>query len=336
MKAAFYEGPKKVRVGECRPVEPGQGEVQLRVSHCGICGTDLHVWHGSMDRRVKRPTVLGHEMSAEIAKLGPGVEGWREGDRVTVMPLDFGANPPEGHSHIADFMKFMGIDTPGAFQSYWTVPASVLFRLPENLSLAHGALVEPLAVAAHDVRLGEIQPGELAVVVGGGPIGALVALTAREAGAEVLLSEVNPFRVAKAQELGLEAVNPQETDLAKLVAERTGGRGADAVFEVSGSKAGAAVMTDLLRIRGRVILVAVYAFKPEVDLFRFFWRELRLIGARVYEGQDYDAALELAASGRLPLDRLVSDVVPLEGLQEGFEQMDRGGECLKILVDVRT
>lgn len=336
LKAAFYQGNRTVTTGSCEPVEPGPGEVQIQVSHCGICGTDLHIWHGAMDKRVKMPAVLGHEMSGEISKVGPGVEGWSVGDPVTVMPLDFGKNPPAGHSHVADFMKFMGIDSPGAFQSYWTVDASTLFRLPGEMSLAHGALIEPLAVACHDVRLGKVKPGENVVVIGGGPIGMLVAMVAQHAGGKVIVSEVNPFRVAKAAELGLEAVNPLETDLKTLVDERTGGRGADVVFEVSGSKPGAAVMTDLLRIRGRIVIVAVYAFKPEVDLFRFFWRELELCGARVYEAEDYDAAIKIAAAGSLPLDKLITETTDLEGLQGGFEKMDSGGECMKILVDVRA
>ena len=336
MKAAFYQGNRTVTTGPCTPVEPGPGEVRIHVSHAGICGTDLHIWHGAMDKRVKMPAVLGHEMAGEIESVGPGVEGWTTGDPVTVMPLDFGPNPPAGHSHIAEFMKFMGIDTPGAFQAYWTVPASTLFRLPPNLSLAHGALIEPLAVACHDVRLGAIQPGEHVVVIGGGPIGMLVAMAAQHAGGRVVVSEVNPFRVAKAAELGLEAVNPLETDLRALVFDRTQGRGADAVFEVSGSRAGAASMTDLLRIRGRVVLVAVFAYKPEVDLFRFFWRELELRGARVYEAEDYDRAIEIAASGALPLDKLITETTDLSGLQAGFEKMDAGGECMKILVDVRA
>ncbi len=335
-KAAFYQGNRSVTTGSCTPVEPGPGEVQIKVSHCGICGTDLHIWHGAMDKRVKMPAVLGHEMSGEIEKIGPGVDGWSEGDPVTVMPLDFGKNPPAGHSHVADFMKFMGIDSPGAFQSYWTVAASTLFRLPGKMFLAHGALIEPLAVACHDVRLGRVQPGEHVVVIGGGPIGMLVAMVAQHAGGKVIVSEVNPFRVAKAAELGLEAVNPLEIDLKALIDERTGGRGADIVFEVSGSKAGAAVMTDLLRIRGRIVVVAVFAFKPEVDLFRFFWRELELCGARVYEAEDYDAAIRIAAAGSLPLDKLITETTDLEGLQSGFEKMDAGGECMKILIDVRA
>jgi 2-desacetyl-2-hydroxyethyl bacteriochlorophyllide A dehydrogenase len=294
----------------------------------------LHIFHGAMDKRVKMPAILGHEMSGVIAAAGPGVAGWGEGDHVTVMPLDpCGACPAcrAGHSHICQKLNFIGIDSPGAFQSVWTVPAKTLLRLPPQLSLAHGALVEPLAVACHDVRLAEIRPGEHVVVIGGGPIGMLVALVARHAGGNVVVTEVNPFRVALAKRLGLEAVNPKETDVAKFIEERTGGAGADAVFEVSGSKAGVAAMPHLLRTRGRMIVVAIFAQPVAIDLFRVFWRELKLIGVRVYEREDFAKAIDLAAE--LPLDALITETTSLDGLSESFEKMDSGGECMKILID---
>jgi 2-desacetyl-2-hydroxyethyl bacteriochlorophyllide A dehydrogenase len=336
MKAAFYAGNRTITVGECRPVRPGPGEVQIRVSHCGVCGTDLHIFHGAMDKRVKMPAILGHEMSGTIEVTGEGVEEWSAGDRVTVMPLDpCGACPAclAGHSHICQKLTFIGIDSPGALQAIWTVPAKTLLRLPEKLSLAHGALIEPLAVACHDVRLGAIQPGEHVIVIGGGPIDILVALVAKHAGGNVIISEVNPFRLELAARLGLETVNPSAVDLVKFVEERTGGAGADAVFEVSGSKAGATIMPHLLRTRGRIIVVAIFAKPVEIDLFRFFWRELKLQGARVYERQDFAQAIEIAASGRLPLDALITETTSLDHLGESFHKMDSGGDCMKILID---
>lgn len=339
MKAAFYAGDRTITLGESVPVDPQTGQVQIQVSHCGVCGTDLHIFHGAMDKRVKMPAILGHEMSGTISALGSGVTDWTLGDPVTVMPLDPCSNCPAcraGHSHICQNLNFMGIDSPGAFQSHWTVPAETLLRLPPNLSLTHGALIEPLAVACHDVRLGAIQPGENVVVIGGGPIGMLVALVAQHAGGKVVVSEINPFRVEMAGKLGLEAVNPREVDLVKLVNDRTNGAGADAVFEVSGSQPGADVMTDLLRTRGRIIVVAIFAKKPNIDLFRFFWRELRLLGARVYEREDFARAIEIAAAGDLPLDQLITEVTSLDHLGEGFEKMDGGGACMKILMDCQA
>ena len=161
----------------------------------------------------------------------------------------------------------------------------------------------------------------------------LIALVARAAGARVVLSEVNPFRLKLAAELGLEAVDPREQDLPALVERETRGAGADVVFEVSGSQAGAEMMTRLPRTRGRMVVVAIFGEPPRVDLFRFFWRELKLIGARVYEAEDFEKAIALAAGGSLPLHRVITDVRPLEKLESGFRDMERGGEVMKILID---
>ena len=337
MQAAFYEGHRTITTGPCQPVAPGPGEAQIRVSHCGICGTDLHIFHGDMDRRVHMPQIMGHEVSGIVSAVGAGVEGLAVGERVAVRPLDPCGECPAcraGHSHICQNLKFLGIDTPGGLQSYWTIPADSLHRLPPQLSLAHGAMIEPLAVACHDVRRGAVRAGDYVTVIGGGPIGTLIALVARAASARVLISEVNPFRLALARELGIETIHPGECDLAAHVNEQTGGAGADVVFEVSASAAGAAAMTDLARTRGRIVVVGIFSQPPQVNLHRVFWRELSLIGARVYEREDFDRAIELAASGVLPLDRLITDIRPLDQLGASLEQMESGGEVMKILLEI--
>lgn len=336
MRAAYYSGQKSIRIGDCVPVPPGPGQVQLRVANCGICGTDLHIFHGNMDHRVKMPQVIGHETSAIVEAAGAGVTGFAPGDRVTVMPLDPCHDCPAcraGHSHICQQLKFIGIDVPGGFQALWTVPAHTLLRVPAGVSLEHGALIEPIAVACHDVRMGQVQPGEFAMVLGGGPIGSLVALVARHAGARVVVSEINPFRLKLIESLGLEAVNPLETDLVNFVNGETGGAGADVVFEVSGAAPAALQMTDLLRTRGRVVMVAVYAKPVPVNLHRFFWRELQLIGARVYEYEDFASAIRLLEARSLPFEKLITGVYPLDQLQRGFEEMEAGGAVMKILID---
>jgi len=335
MQAAFFSGNQTIYTGPCVPVPPGPRQVRIRVAFCGICGTDLHLFHGAMAHRLHLPHVMGHEMSGTIETIGPEVEGWRVGDRVTVRPLDPCGDCPAchaGHRHICQNLKFIGIDTPGALQGLWTVPAHTLHRLPESLSLRQGALIERIAGACHDVRTGEVKKGDYAAVIGGGPIGMLIALVAQSRGARVVMAEVNPFRIGLARELGIKAVSPTETDLTALVNEQTGGAGADVVFEVSGSATGAEMMTKLPRTRGRIVVVAIFGDAPKVDLFRFFWRELKLTGARVYEPEDFEAAIGLAASPALPLDRLITTVVPLDRLEEGFRQMERGGEVMKILV----
>ena len=339
MKAAYYDGNKTITVGASIPQSPGAGQVRIQVAYCGICGTDLHIYQGHMDQRVAMPQVVGHEMSGEIAEVGPEVAGWKIGDRVVVRPLDPCGSCPAcqaGHAHVCYNLKFLGIDTPGAFQGSWTVPAHTLHRLPDGLPLDTAALIEPLAVACHDVRRGEVKPGENVVVIGGGPIGMLIALVARHAGARVVVSEINPFRIDLARELGLEAINPLDTDLVTAIDEQTHGAGADIVFEVSGSAAGASTMTQLVRTRGRIVVVAIFSEPPPVDLFRFFWRELDLRGARVYEPEDFDKAIALAADGTLPLDRLISDRRPLKDLQTVFEQIESSTNLMKVLIDTQS
>jgi (R,R)-butanediol dehydrogenase / meso-butanediol dehydrogenase / diacetyl reductase len=334
-RAAFYEGNRAVRIGDCLPVAPTRGQVQIKVSHCGICGTDLHLFHGHMDHRVRIPQVFGHEMSGTVATVGEDVRGFRLGDHVTVRPLDPCGTCPAcraGYSHVCQHLKFIGIDAPGALQALWTVPAHTLHRLPDSLPLKKAALVEPLAVACHDVRRGQVKQGDYIVVQGGGPIGTLVALVARTIGARVLISEINPYRLKVALDLGFEAVNPKMTDLPEYVTNETETAGADVVFEVSGSATGAESMTKLARVRGRIVVVGVFSEIPRVNLFQLFWRELELQGARVYEPQDFEQAIQLANSGTLPLDFLISEVCSLDHLEPALHRLESGGEVMKILV----
>jgi 2-desacetyl-2-hydroxyethyl bacteriochlorophyllide A dehydrogenase len=335
MRAAFYTKQGKFDVRDVRVAEPGPGEVAVRVAYCGICGTDLHIFHGKMDARVSPPQVIGHEMSGVVESAGPGVTDWKSGDRVTVRPLDWCgecAACKAGHSHVCMKLKFMGIDSPGAFQEIWNVKERTLHRVPEKLSLRTAALIEPLAVACHDVKTAEIKPGDFAVVLGGGPIGLLIAMTAQASGAKVLMSEPGEFRLDFAQKAGFDTVNPLKEDLTAAVMSATNGVGADVVFEVSASEAAAKSMTELARVRGKLVTVGIYSKPPPVDLFKFFWRELRLFGARLYEPDDFDHALSLAASGKLPLESLITDVFDIDKIQKGFESPGGNPKEIKTLV----
>jgi 2-desacetyl-2-hydroxyethyl bacteriochlorophyllide A dehydrogenase len=334
MKAAVYQGNRTFAVGTSEPAAPGPGEVRLSVAYCGVCGTDVHIFHGAMDGRVGPPQIIGHEASAVVAQIGEEVEGLAVGDRVAVRPLRFGAPTPfdKGCSHVGKNLKFIGIDSPGAMQSSWTVPAYTLHKLPDGVSLLDGALVEPVAVACHDVRLGEVAQREHCVVIGGGPIGLLIGLVAREKGAKVILSEVNPARAKLAETLGLEAVNPTEQDLVKAVAAQTGDAMADVVFEASGSAAGVEVMTELPNVRGRIVMVAIHPQPKPVNLFKFFWSEIRMIGARLYEPEDFEEAIQLIADGRLPISALITEVSPIGETQKVFETIDANPAGMKYVI----
>ncbi len=335
--AAYYRGGKSFAVEQAQATDPGPGEAAIRVAYCGICGTDMHVYHGNMDARVGLNRVIGHEMSGVVEAVGEGVDTVEPGQKVVVRPLDHCGECPackRGHQHICQNLKFLGLDTDGAMQEIWSVPAHTLHVLPDGLRMDHAALIEPVAVACHDVRLSDLQPGEDVVVIGGGPIGILVAMVARDAGGNVVISEVNPNRLAIAEKLGFDTINPIETDLVSTINARTGDKGADVVFEVSGTQPGVDAMTAVAATRARIVMVAIHAQKPQIDLFQFFWRELQLIGARVYEPEDYEKAIAVVASGGVDADVVITDVSPLADIQAAFEALDRSPTAMKSLIEV--
>ncbi|NUR58142.1 MAG: zinc-binding dehydrogenase, partial [Catenulispora sp.] len=211
-------------------------------------------------------------------------------------------------------------------------PASTLIRLPDGLPLDQAALVEPTAVAVHDVGRARVQPGERVVVVGGGPVGVLIALVAQAAEAEVRIVEPSPHRRALAEQVGLTAWDPAADDIAELVGDWTGQAGADVAFEVSGAAAGVSTAVDVLAVRGRLCLVAIHPQPREVNLHRFFWRELTLIGARLYDRTDFENAVALVADGTIPAPRLISKVVPLAQAPEAFAALESGADVMKVLL----
>ena len=336
MLTAQYTGDRTITVAELDAAPPAPGEVQIRVAYTGLCGTDLHILHGNMDARVHTPLTFGHEMSGTVAAVGDGVTGWAVGDAVTVMPLDWDGTCPAclaGNQHICQNLNFIGIDSPGSLQELWNVPAEVLVPLPAGLRLDHAALVEPVAVAVHDVRRANLQPGQKAVVIGGGPIGVLIASVAREFGGEVVVIELDANRRAQIDALGFTTLDPRETDQVAWVNEWTGGAGADVVFEVSGAAQAVLGATDLAKVRGTLVVVAIHPVPREINLQRLFWRELSILGARVYQRVDFETAVELLAGGVIPADLLITRIVPLDETQEAFADLE-AGRAMKILVAV--
>jgi len=336
MKAAYYTGDQTFTIREDEPKEPGSGEVRLRIAYCGICGTDMHVFHGAMDARVTTNRVIGHECSAVIDAVGASVEGFAAGDKVVVRPLSSCGDCPackKGFSHVCQNLGFLGLDTEGAFQQYWTLPADTLHKIPDDMRMDCAALIEPTAVACHDVARADIRPGEDVLVIGGGPIGLLVAMVARQAGGHVIVSEVSETRLAIARKLGFTALNALEVNVAEEVWKMTGSKGAEVVFEVSASQPGIETMTEAAAVRGRIVMVGIVGGrKPEVDLFRFFWRELELMGARVYEAVDYEKAIELIVSGAIDCEALITDIQDLEDITKAFQALDGNATAMKSLI----
>lgn len=335
MRASYYRRNRRFETGPAPMPTPAAHDALLRVQRVGICGSDLHIFQGHLDHRVPTDGIIGHETFAAIVSA-PAGSGFAEGDRVVVEPVLFcGACRAcrMGASYLCYRLKVLGVDAPGGMQDYWAVPTDRLLKVPASITDDHAPLIEPLAVAAHDVARAGVQADDRVVVFGGGPIGCLIALVCRRRGARVKVVEINPFRIALLQRLGLDTIGP-DADTLQVVRDWTGGDGADVAFECTGDPAIARIMLDVVRVWGAVSVIAIYAEPVPVNLYAMFARELRMIGSRLYTRAAWEEAIRLLAAGEIEVGPLVSRVIPLEGLQQGMEDALGGGPVMKVIVDM--
>ena len=335
MRASFYCGKKTFRTSSAPMPAPAAGEALLRVRRVGICGTDLHIYQGHLDHRVPVGGIIGHETFAEVVSA-PGGSGFAEGDRVVVEPVLFCGRCRAcrmGATYLCYHLKVLGVDAPGGMQEYWAVPSDRLLRVPDSITDDQAPLIEPLAVAAHDVARADVKTGDSVVVFGGGPIGSLIALVCRHRGARTKVVEVNPFRIELLKGLGLEIIGPDE-DVVRAVNQWTDGDGADVAFEATGAPAALRLVTDVTRVWGTVSVVAIHAQPVPVNLYAVFARELTVHGSRLYTRAAWQEAIRLAAAGHVAVAPLVSRIIPLEDLQSGMEEALGGGRVMKVLVNL--
>jgi len=270
-----------------------------------------------------------------VAEAAAG-SGFQAGDRVVVEPLRVCGTCRAcrmGASYLCYDLKVLGVDVPGGMQEYWAVPIPRLLKVPASLSDDHAAMIEPLAVATHDVTRAGVKAGDKVVVFGGGPIGALIAMVARHRGTEVVVAEINRFRLEMLASLGLRTVGPEQ-DVVKFANDWTGGTGADVAFEVTGHPAAVRPVTDVVRVWGTVSIVAIHSEPMPVNLYQMFARELTMHGSRLYTRQAWEEAIRLAAADAVTLGPLASKRIPLEELQKGMELALGGGPVMKVLVDL--
>ncbi len=345
MKALKFHAPGDLRLEQLAEPEAGPGEVKIRVRACSMCGTDVKISR-SGHPNMTPPQVMGHEIAGEIVEAGAGVEGWAAGDRVQVIaaiPDGTCAECLAGHQAICPHQLSMGYQFPGGFAEYLIVPREVLAvdglnRIPENLSYAEASLAEPLACVLNGQELARVGAGDTVVVIGSGPIGCLHVRLARARGAaRVILIDLNPDRLAAAAAL----VAPDHTvatdtqDPVAAVLDLTDGRGADVVITAAAS--GAAQEQGLLMLarRGRLSLFGGLpkdAPTITVDANLVHYRELTLVGVNGSTPEHNRRALELIASGAVPVADLITHRLPLDEVLEGIEIVARG-EAIKVTIE---
>ena len=331
MLAAQYLGPDRIEAEEVEIPAIGDEEALLQVEACGFCGSDINIIAGTHPR-AKAPLTVGHELSGRIAQIRSSSNTLRVGDRVTAYPLiSCGVcyACTHGNPHVCRQLRLFGFDADGGMAEFVKLPVASLMKLPEEMPAHIGALIEPLAVAVHGVARTSLEGVNLAVVLGAGPIGLLTALVAQARGLpHVLISDVLPSRLELARDLGLHAVKAGQ-DLRALVMELSDSNGADVLFECAGHPSSAREMTSLVRSRGVIINLSVFKKPVEVDMQAINFKEIQLLGSRVYERKDFQDAISLAM--QLPLGLIVSHKFSLQNVSLAFQQF-RSGEVCKVLI----
>jgi threonine dehydrogenase-like Zn-dependent dehydrogenase len=336
MRAAVTLGQGRVRVEE-RPVpEIAPDEALVAVSHCGVCGTDLHFLLEGMGRP---GSIQGHEYAGRIAALGSEVRGFAAGAAVVGGPrAGCGRCGPcaAGRSALCVERPGLGGESgfQGAFAEYVRVHASQLVPVPDALALREAALAEPLSVALHAIGVSEVRAGQRVLVTGAGPLGLLLVAALRAHGIEDLrVSEPAPLRRRRAQELGATRGLLPEELRAPAMPYRVAEEPVDVAFECSGRPEAMESALGQLAPMGRLVLVGTGLRKPRFDHNRILLNELVVTGAYGSDEKETKRGLELLASGRLPTARLIEPRdVPLDGLLGAAELLGRGELAGKVMV----
>jgi L-iditol 2-dehydrogenase len=338
MRQAVMTSPGNIEIRDVAAPEPGPGEVLIRVQRIGVCGSDVHVWHGKHPY-TSYPVVQGHEFSAVVEAVGEGVSGIEVGAKVTATPQVVCGNCGpcrRGDYHICDELKVEGFQAPGVAQDLFVTTADKIVPLPDSFTFEQGALVEPVSVAVHTVsRIKDITEKNV-VVLGAGPIGNLVAQVAQARGAKVLLTDLSDYRLEIAQQCGINSIsNPSNESLKEATYRTFGEDGFECAFECVGAEATMTDAVETIQKGGTIVVVGVFAEKPRVDLGLVQDRELSLIGTLMYKYEDYLDAVQLIDKGRVKTDPLFSKHFPFAEYTQAYNFIDNQcDKTMKVFIDL--
>ena len=339
MKANYFLGNGRFELREIPVPEPGDTDVLIRVAACGVCGTDVHIFHGDKgSAEVVPPVVLGHELAGVVARTGKAVTLFREGDHVSVDPNIYcGKCRPcrTGRKQLCENLSAVGVTRDGGFAEYCLVPEAQCFAVGKDVPLVYAAMTEPLACCIHGIERAGIRPGSNVLVIGGGAIGLMMVQLAKLSGAsKVLLSEPIAFRRETGMRVGADAaVDPVNGDLPESMRETFGGEGADVIIECVGIPA---VSRQALEVASRGSTVLLFSV-PQVgasvplsldDVYR---KELTVMGSMI-NPDTHGKAAALISSGRIDLQPLITHTYPLSKLYDAVI-MQQGNESLKVIVE---
>ena len=328
MKALVLSEYKHLELQDVPQPVPGAGEVLIGIAACGICGSDVHGYDGSSGRRIP-PLVMGHEAAGTIAAVGDGVASLHVGDRVTFDSTVYCGQCAfcrRGEVNLCDNRQVVGVSCgeyrrAGAFAEFVTVPQRIVHPLPDAMSFAEAAMLEPVSVALHAVKVSDLRGGETALVIGAGMIGLLTMQAAKAAGcSRVMIADVDATRLKLAEAMGAtEILHLSGSDLPEEVYRRTG-CGVDVVLEAVGRNETVQAAIESVRKGGTVTLIGNITPQVTIPLQVVVSRQLRLQGTAASSGE-YPEAIQLVGSGKIQVKPLITAVAPLEEGPRWFERL---------------
>ncbi len=334
MKAALWYGIKDVRLENIEEPKVTKGNVKIKVKWCGICGSDLHEYLGGpifiptdkphpISKEVA-PVVLGHEFSGEIVEIGEGVTNLNIGDRVAVEPIVACGTCPscqEGKYNLCISLGFHGLcGGGGGFAEYTVFPAKFVHKIPDGLSFEKAALIEPIAVAIHSLRVGKFMTGQSAIVLGAGPIGLATIEALKAAGASlVIVMQRKSVRQEYALRAGADIViDPTEVNVAEEVKRLTGGIGADISFETTGAKIGFDTGIESIKYNGTMVVTSIWEEEISINPNTFIFSEKTIVGTIAYRNE-FPATMAQMNDGRIKVDGYITKKISLDDIvEEGF------------------
>ena len=309
---------------------PGEGEVVVKVGRCGICGSDLHMTEDPA-YGCKHGDVLGHEFAGEVVGLGKDVDGLKTGDLVSVIPLKSCGKCEHCRKGEVQWCAEFGLQG-GGYAEYAVTRPNQCIRLPADLSLADGAIVEPLAVALHGLNLSGMKAGDKVLVLGAGPIGLAVAFWAKRLGAaKVAVQDIAEFQRDRALGMGADVFVVDPADPVGSAERGLGGK-ADIVFECVGIPGLIARAVDQVKPRGTILLLGLCTQPDTFNSFAMLSKEVKLVTSAFFTRQEYEAALDALTEGAAEPRLLVTDTISLSDTPGVFESLKRRTEQCKVLI----
>ncbi len=342
MRQVVLVAPKKLEFREVEAPsakELKDNELLLNIKKIGICGSEIHSYHG-LHPATFYPVVQGHEYSAVVVAVGKGVKNFKPGDKVTGRPqLVCGECNPckRGQYNVCTHLRVQAFQADGTAQDYFVIPEDRVVKLPDNMSLEYGAMVEPAAVAAHATNHPRTLEGKNVVVSGAGTIGNLIAQFALARGAKkVLITDVGDYRLEKARQCGIkDTLNVAKASLKDSVKDIFGDEGYQVAFEAAGVEVSIRSLMETIEKGGDIVIVGVHAKDPAISMYYLGEHELRLLGSLMYRHEDYLKAVEEISKGTINLEPLVSNRFAFEQYAEAYQYIDSNREtCMKVLVDL--